>query len=110
MSLQVQSMFEDQAVEVPNDDRNEVSSEKQPFELNARNLCEALRLVCGTVVVTLLMIVLCIGVANRWCVLQLHPALLFAILFLCVILLAYVEALHYGCELSCPLSVLPMKS
>jgi hypothetical protein len=99
MTLQIQSAFEDKSVEIQDNlDKDEVESVSKPFELNVYTFCEGIRLIFATIVVTLLMIVIVIGVANRWCVLQLHPALLFVILFVCIILLAYVEALHYGCK------------
>ena len=37
-----------------------------------------------------------VGVANKYCILQLHPALNFILLAGAIVLLAYVEALHYG--------------
>jgi len=57
---------------------------------------ENLKLFCATCAVTCLLLVLFTGVALRYCILQIHPAGLFIILFLALTLLAYVEALHYG--------------
>jgi len=61
-------------------------------------ICEYIKLFCGTCVVILLVMVAFTGIANRWCVLQLHPAALFCLLFFGITLLAYVEALHYACK------------
>ena len=59
---------------------------------------EVVKLVGSTCVVMLLVLVAFTGMSNQWCVLQVHPAGLFLILFFCIILLAYVEALHYACK------------
>ena len=49
-------------------------------------------------VVTLLVLVAFVGIANGWCILQVHPAVNFMLLFCALVLLAYVEALHYACK------------
>lgn len=58
---------------------------------------EIFKMVIASIVVTLLIIVDIVGIANRFCILQLHPALNFFLLIGALILLAYVEALHYAC-------------
>ena len=59
-------------------------------------LCENVKLVIATCVVLLLVLVVFIGVANSYCVLEIHPAANFVLLFMALLLLAYCEALHYG--------------
>lgn len=71
------------------------------IESNAKNfcrssLCEHIKYCIGTVVVLILVLVILVGVANGYSVLKVHPALNFALLLGALILLAYVEALHYG--------------
>ena len=56
-----------------------------------------IKMAIACVVVTLLLIVVAIGIGNRYCILQLHPAINFILLFFALTLLAYVEALHYAC-------------
>ena len=63
---------------------------------NEMNACEYLRYFGSFCVINLLVLVAMIGVGNSWCVLKLHPAANFAMLFAALILLAYIEALHYG--------------
>jgi hypothetical protein len=58
---------------------------------------EVIKMFIACIVVTLLLIVVAIGIGNRFCILQLHPAINFVILFFALTLLAYVEALHYAC-------------
>jgi hypothetical protein len=48
-------------------------------------------------IITLLIIIYLIGIANRWCILQTTPVVTFILLSVALILLAYVEALHYAC-------------
>ncbi len=59
--------------------------------------CEYVRYICSTIVVNALVLVAFVGVANSYCVMKSHPALNFFLLFGALLLLAYVEALHYGC-------------
>lgn len=59
--------------------------------------CERIKLVLGTMAVSLLILVLLVGVAMGYSVLQIHPAINFVLLFFALVLLAYVEALHYAC-------------
>ncbi len=58
--------------------------------------CESIKLVVASLAVTLLIIVVFVGVALKYSVLQVFPLVNFIILFFCLTLLAYVEALHYG--------------
>lgn len=71
-------------------------SEEQKSQ--AAMICEYIKLFCGTCVVILLVMVAFTGIGNQWCVLQIHPAALFCLLFFGIILLAYIEALHYACK------------
>ena len=59
--------------------------------------CENLKLVIASVFVFLLIMVAFIGISLSYCVLQVFPLVNFIILFICLTLLAYVEALHYAC-------------
>lgn len=59
--------------------------------------CESLKLVIGTIAVAALLLVLFIGVAMQYSILQVYPAVNFVLMVGCLILLAYVEALHYAC-------------
>lgn len=61
------------------------------------SVCENTRLVISSIAVSLLLLVVFVGVSLSYCVLKLHPAANFLILFVCLVLLAYVEALHYAC-------------
>lgn len=61
------------------------------------SVCENVKLVVSSAVVFLLLLVVFVGIGLVYCVLKLHPAANFFILFFCTILLAYVEALHYAC-------------
>ena len=61
------------------------------------DLCQRVKLFCSFVVVTLLILVVFTGISLGYCVLKVHPALGFLIMFFCLTLLAYVEALHYAC-------------
>ena len=63
---------------------------------NEMNACEYIRYIGSFCIVNLLVLVAMIGVGNSWCVLKLHPAGNFVMLFAALILLAYIEALHYG--------------
>ena len=58
--------------------------------------CEKIKLVCGSGVVFLLILVVFIGIVKGYCVLKIHVAANFVLLFMALLLLAYCEALHYG--------------
>ena len=60
-------------------------------------LCENIRLVVSTIVVYLLCAVVFAGVALGYSVLPAPPAVNFVLMFGCLIMLAYVEMLHYAC-------------
>lgn len=60
-------------------------------------MCENAKLVLGSIAVFLLVLVAFVGISMGYNVLKLFPAINFVILFICVVLLAYVEALHYAC-------------
>jgi hypothetical protein len=62
-------------------------------------VCEHIKRFISTCAVSLLVLMVFVGVANRWCVLQIHPAALYVLLLGALVLLAYVEALHYACTL-----------
>jgi hypothetical protein len=57
---------------------------------------ERFKLVTASLVVGALLVVVGVGIVNKYCILQLHPAINFLLLFGAIVLLAYVEALHYG--------------
>ena len=58
--------------------------------------CEKIKLVISTCVVTVLILVIIVGVSLEYSVLEINPAGNFVLLLFGLILLAYVEALHYG--------------
>lgn len=60
-------------------------------------MCEDAKLVLGSVAVFLLLLMVIVGVSLTYCILKLHPTLNFLILVVCIVLLAYLEALHYAC-------------
>lgn len=60
------------------------------------NICENIKLGLVSAAVFLLCLVLFTGVALGYSVLELHPVGNYILLFICLILLAYVEALHYS--------------
>jgi hypothetical protein len=70
------------------------------LKTNFGGVCEYVKLVVATGVVLTLVLVAMIGIANRWCILQIHPAALYVLLLCAVTILAYLEALHYACKLS----------
>ena len=59
-------------------------------------VCEKIKLVVATCVVNLLVVVVFVGVAKGYCVLEIPPIVNFLLLFLALVLLAYCEALHYA--------------
>lgn len=61
------------------------------------DLCQSVKLFCSFIVVTILIIVVFTGISLGYCVLKVHPAVGFLIMFFCLTLLAYIEALHYVC-------------
>jgi hypothetical protein len=58
--------------------------------------CEYARYFFSTCIVHILILIAFVGIGNTWCVLKVHPAGNFIMLFGALTLLAYVEALHYG--------------
>ncbi len=60
------------------------------------SFCEQIKYFIVTVVVFILVLVIFVGVADGYSVLKVHPALNFILLLGALVLLAYVEALHYG--------------
>ena len=58
--------------------------------------CEKLKLVLGSMAVFLLILVVFVGVSMGYCVLEVFPLVNFVIMFACLTLLSYVEALHYA--------------
>ena len=62
------------------------------------NIIEGFKLVFSSCIVIVLLVVIFVGIVNRWCVLSLPPIGLFILMFLALTLLAYVEALHYACK------------
>lgn len=68
-----------------------------PYDVFCRsNLCEQIKLVVASIFVFLLILVVFVGVSLTYCVLKLFPAINFALMIGALILLAYVEALHYA--------------
>ena len=59
-------------------------------------VCEKIKLVLGACIVNLLVVVVFVGVAKGYCVLQIPAIVNFILLFLALTLLAYCEALHYA--------------
>ena len=59
-------------------------------------VCEKIKLVVSTCVVNLLVVVVFVGVAKGYCVLEIPPIVNFLLLFLALVLLAYCEAIHYA--------------
>ena len=85
-------------LKIPADTVKEGEEEGDAHGEHEQGFVEILKLVFGTCIVTVLVTVAFAGMANRWCVLDLPPPALFLILLACIILLAYVEALHYACK------------
>lgn len=68
-----------------------------PYDYFCRSTwCERIKLVIASIAVTLLLIVIFVGVALHYSVLALNPIGNFILMFFCLLLLAYVEALHYA--------------
>ena len=59
-------------------------------------VCEKIKLVIATCVVNLLVVVVFVGVAKGYCVLEIPAIVNFILLFLALVLLAYCEAHHYA--------------
>jgi hypothetical protein len=59
-------------------------------------ICERIKLVVGTIFVFLLILVVFVGIAMGYCVLQVFPLINFLIMIVCIIVLATVEGLHYS--------------
>ncbi len=60
------------------------------------NTCERIKLVVASMAVFLLILVVFVGVALGYSVLQVFPLVNYFLMFGCLLLLAYVEALHYA--------------
>lgn len=60
--------------------------------------CEYIKLFIATGVVTLLVLVACVGIINQYSILQLHPVVLFILLVLALVFLMYLESLHFACK------------
>jgi len=58
--------------------------------------CERLKLVIASGVVITLILVIFIGVSLGWCVLKVNPGVNFILMFCALLLLAYLESLHFG--------------
>ena len=76
---------------------NDSKIERQIESVCRSQTCEGVKLLLVGVTVALLTVVLFIGVSLMWGVLKVFPVVNFILLFVAIILLAYVEALHYGC-------------
>lgn len=61
-----------------------------------QRICENLKLFISFGLVNIFVLVAFAGIALSYCVLKLHPAANFILLFFALVLLAYVEALHYA--------------
>lgn len=59
--------------------------------------CEILKLIIGSIAVFLLVLVVLVGVALSYSVLTFPPAANFILLLFAIVLLAYLEALHFAC-------------
>lgn len=60
------------------------------------NICEKIKLVIASMAVFLLILIVFVGVSLTYCILKLFPVANFILMFGALILLAYVEALHYA--------------
>lgn len=60
------------------------------------NMCEKIKLVIASMAVFLLILVVFVGVSLTYCILKIFPVANFILMFGALILLAYVEALHYA--------------
>lgn len=69
-----------------------------PYDAFCRSTwCERLKLVIASLAVTLLVLVIIVGIAFQYAVLKINPAANFIIMIGCLVLLAYLESLHYAC-------------
>ncbi len=59
-------------------------------------VCERIKLVLGSIAVSLLLLVVFVGIALGYCVLKVFPLINFLIMIVCIIVLATVEGLHYA--------------
>jgi hypothetical protein len=62
----------------------------------AKVAIECIKYTVFTIVVAASTSVILTGIASRYCILKFHPIALYVLLFLALLLLAYVEALHYA--------------
>ena len=60
------------------------------------SICERVKLILASIAVFLLILVVFVGVSLTYSILKIFPLANFALMFGCLILLAYVEALHYA--------------
>jgi hypothetical protein len=68
-----------------------------PYDVFCRsNWCERIKLVLASVAVFLLVLVIFVGIAFQYNVLKINPAANYVIMFGCLLLLAYLESLHYA--------------
>ena len=67
--------------------------ESQSYEV----MLEWFKLIVASAVVLFLISIVFTGIGNGWMVMRVHPAIGFLILFCILVLMAYVEALHYSC-------------
>lgn len=58
--------------------------------------CELVKLVISSITISLLILVVFVGVSSRYSILSINPIINFVLLFFSLLLLAYVEALHYA--------------
>ena len=79
-------------------DSEVVDEASWPLKDALHKTCEYIKLFLASAVVICLVIIAFTGIANGWCILQTPPAVSFILLFGALILLAYVEALHYACK------------
>jgi hypothetical protein len=77
-------------------EERECKEENLPTSFCRSIVCERIKLSVATCVVMLLILIVFIGVAKGYCVLEIHPAVNFVLLFAALTLLAYCEALHYA--------------
>ena len=74
-----------------------MSSADEDVDCCKSGACQNVKLVMSTIVVTALILVVFAGVALGYSVLSAPFYVNYILMFMCLTLLAYVEALHYGC-------------
>lgn len=86
----------------------EVTTRNQSDEISKPSAlvsaCEYIKLFIASGVVTLLVLVACVGISNQYCILQLQPAALFILLIIALVFLMYLESLHFACKCMAHLS------